>query len=111
MSQCVSKNPDTCNKDNKDDEDGVCEISESTGSINLPRYTTPNKNDLTALEISIASSSRYTLSGDDMSFESHSMGSNSRINTLENELILQGIDRSSYIETMFNSSAKDELGR
>jgi hypothetical protein len=97
------------------DKDDTCEVSESINAINLPRYLNPHKNDLTALEISIASS-KYTLSGDDMtsnlSFESQG-GKAKQSNDLENEIILhnQTVDRSSYVERIFNSSMKEEIGR
>jgi hypothetical protein len=98
----VSKLSDSCNKDD------TCEVSESTNAVNIPRFMKPNKNDLSAIEISIASS-KYT---DDilsnLSFESKT---SQRQNELENEFILQNqnIDRASLIEQILSS--KDELGR
>jgi hypothetical protein len=99
--------------DNNNDDD-TCEITETTTAVNiLPNFKT-HKNDLSAIELS-TSSSKYTSSGDDI-LSNISFDSNGLVNYLkpgldvENEFNLgsHSIDRSSYIDNIMNSTAKDK---
>jgi hypothetical protein len=108
--------------DNNSKED-ICDVTESTNAVNLPRNLYPNRNDLSALEISIVSS-KYTLSGDDMlsnlSFESHGVNTSKQTNDIEGEIILNNRKayKGSFVEhqldhsnSTINKDREREIGR
>jgi hypothetical protein len=94
----------------KSEKDETSEITDNTNVINIPRDFKTKRNDLSALELSITSS-KYTLSGDDMTLSNLSFDSHSVMNTKntheDNEIIIQSQsgERASYMDKILNSSA------
>jgi hypothetical protein len=95
----MSKNNISSNAEQNNDQD-ICEIGESSNIINMPRNMNTNRNDLSVLELSIASS-KYTLSGDDMlsNLSFSSQGVNTKT-TGSDDIIISG--HSSQTENNIN---------